>query len=50
MDTFTPEERSRIMARVRSGDTKPEWVVRRLAHAMGYRFRLHRRDLPGAPM
>lgn len=37
------------MARIRGKDTKPEMVVRRLAHAMGYRFRLHRRDLPGTP-
>jgi DNA mismatch endonuclease (patch repair protein) len=37
------------MARVRARDTKPELLVRRLAHGMGYRFRLHRRDLPGCP-
>lgn len=37
------------MARIRGKDTKPELVVRRLLHAMGYRFRLHRRDLPGTP-
>lgn len=37
------------MARIRSSDTKPEMLVRRLAHALGYRFRLHRRDLPGKP-
>ena len=37
------------MRRVRKVDTKPEIVVRRLAHRMGYRFRLHRRDLPGTP-
>lgn len=37
------------MRAVRSKDTKPEFVVRRLAHALGYRFRLHRRDLPGRP-
>ena len=37
------------MSRVRKADTKPEVVVRRLAHRMGYRFRLHRRDLPGTP-
>lgn len=49
MDTVGPEERSRIMSRVRSKDTKPELLVRRLAHAMGYRFRLHRADLPGRP-
>ena len=38
------------MARaVKSGDTTPELVVRRLVHALGYRYRLHRRDLPGQP-
>jgi DNA mismatch endonuclease (patch repair protein) len=37
------------MARIRGKDTGPELVVRRLLHAMGYRFRLHRRDLPGTP-
>lgn len=37
------------MGRVRGTDTKPEMVVRRAVHAMGYRYRLHRRDLPGRP-
>ncbi|MCK5745258.1 MAG: DNA mismatch endonuclease Vsr [Oricola sp.] len=37
------------MALVRGKDTKPEIVVRRIAHALGYRFRLHRKDLPGKP-
>lgn len=37
------------MARVKAKDTKPEMRVRRLAHFLGYRFRLHRRDLPGSP-
>jgi DNA mismatch endonuclease Vsr len=44
----TPE-RSRLMAGIRAKDTKPERVVRGLAHSLGYRFRLHRRDLPGCP-
>ncbi|MEQ8406419.1 MAG: very short patch repair endonuclease [Oceanicaulis sp.] len=48
-DVFSPEERSRVMARVKGKDTKPELKVRRLAHALGYRFRLHRKDLPGTP-
>ncbi len=43
------EDRSRIMRAVKSRDTYPELVVRRLLHAMGYRFRLHRSDLPGKP-
>ena len=37
------------MSRVRSGDTKPELNARRAAHRLGFRFRLHRRDLPGKP-
>ncbi|MDE2921794.1 MAG: very short patch repair endonuclease [Acidobacteriota bacterium] len=41
--------RSALMRRIRGRDTKPELVVRRAAHALGYRFRLHRRDLPGTP-
>jgi hypothetical protein len=41
--------RSVLMGRVRGRDSKPEMVVRRLVHAEGYRFRLHRRDLPGTP-
>ena len=44
-----PETRSRIMRAVKGKNTKPELVVRRLAHAMGYRYRLHRKDLPGKP-
>jgi DNA mismatch endonuclease (patch repair protein) len=38
-----------MMAAVRSKDTAPEMFVRRLLHSLGYRFRLHRRDLPGKP-
>ncbi|HPT50397.1 MAG TPA: DNA mismatch endonuclease Vsr [Accumulibacter sp.] len=48
-DTLTSEERSRRMALVRAVDTRPEMVVRRLIFGMGYRYRLHRRDLPGTP-
>lgn len=49
MDIFTPERRSLIMARIKSKNTRPEKRVRSLLHAMGYRFRLHRKDLPGTP-
>ena len=49
MDTRTPEQRRRIMQAVGSKHTGPELVVRQLLHAMGYRYRLHRRDLPGRP-
>lgn len=48
-DTLTPSERSARMARIRAKDTRPEWLVRRLIHGMGYRYRLHRRELPGCP-
>lgn len=46
---MTPAERSARMALIRSGDTKPELVVRRLVHGLGYRYRLHGRRLPGRP-
>ena len=42
-------KRSALMARVRGQNTKPEIIVRRVAHSLGYRFRLQRRDLPGTP-
>ncbi len=48
-DTVSPEARSRIMARVKSKGMKPEMQVRRLLHGLGYRYRLHRSDLPGRP-
>jgi len=48
-DNLTLDQRRDCMARVKSAHTKPEMVVRRLAHALGYRFRLHRSDLPGKP-
>lgn len=49
MDKIDPERRSRNMARVRGKNTGPEMRVRRIAHRMGLRFRLHRADLPGKP-
>lgn len=49
VDTLTPTERSERMSRIRSRDTKPEIWVRKFLHANGFRFRLHRRDLPGRP-
>ncbi|MCW0196818.1 very short patch repair endonuclease [Sphingopyxis sp.] len=48
-DHLSAERRSANMARIRSTDTKPELVVRRLLHGLGYRYRCHRRDLPGKP-
>jgi len=48
-DRFTPEERSRVMSRVKGHDTEPERIVRKIVHRMGYRFRLHDKSLPGKP-
>lgn len=48
-DFVTPEKRSKIMRGVKQKDTAPEVLVRRALHARGFRFRLHRRDLPGKP-
>ena len=49
MDILTPEQRSEVMRRVRGKDTKPERLLRSALHRAGFRFRLHRRSLPGAP-
>ena len=48
-DVFTREKRSEVMSLIRSKNTKPEIVVRSLLHGLGYRFRIHRKDLPGKP-
>lgn len=48
-DVLTPEQRRRNMAAIKGKNTKPEMVVRRLVHSLGYRYRLHREDLPGKP-
>ena len=48
-DVHTREQRSRNMAAIRSRNTKPELRVRSVLHFLGYRFRLHRKDLPGKP-
>lgn len=48
-DKISPERRSENMRRIRAKDMKPEMLVRRLVHSMGYRYRLHRKDLPGKP-
>lgn len=49
MDVLTPEQRSRCMSQIRGKDTKPEMVVRKLTHALGFRYRLHDTSLPGKP-
>ena len=43
------EQRSRNMSAIKSKNTKPEIIVRKLLHSKGYRFRLHKKDLPGSP-
>lgn len=48
-DIYSRERRSHIMGRILSKDTLPEVKVRRALHRMGYRFRIHRKDLPGKP-
>jgi DNA mismatch endonuclease (patch repair protein) len=48
-DNLSPRERSRLMSRIRSGNTQPELAVRRFLFATGFRYRLHWRDLPGTP-
>ncbi|MGH9897838.1 MAG: very short patch repair endonuclease [Pyrinomonadaceae bacterium] len=48
-DVLTPEQRSFNMSRIRSHDTRPEMIVRSIVHRMGFRYRLHKRDLPGKP-
>jgi len=48
-DVLTREQRSYNMSRIKNRDTKPELIVRSLVHGMGYRYSLHRKDLPGRP-
>ncbi len=48
-DNLTQAQRKKTMAAVGSRDTRPELAVRRLLHGLGFRFRLHRSDLPGEP-
>ncbi len=48
-DVYDARKRSAVMRRVKSKDTRPEKTVRRLLTALGVRYRLHRKDLPGSP-
>lgn len=48
-DVLTPEQRSFNMSRIRNRNTRPEMIVRSTVHRMGYRYSLHRKDLPGKP-
>jgi DNA mismatch endonuclease (patch repair protein) len=49
MDVLTPDQRRRCMARIRARNTKPEIVLRKQLFALGFRYRLHDRALPGTP-
>ena len=49
VDIVTPDVRSRMMAGIRGKNTKPELAIRSALHCLGFRFRLHRKDLPGKP-
>lgn len=49
VDIVSKQKRSEMMSLIRSKDTKPEITVRKILHRLGYRFRLHRNDLPGQP-
>lgn len=49
VDRVTPQQRSAMMSRVRRQHTKPELAVRRLLHSLGYRYRLHAKELKGSP-
>ena len=48
-DVFDVEKRSAVMALIKGRNTKPEILVRQMLHRLGFRFRLHRKDLPGTP-
>ena len=49
MDTIRSAQRSALMSRIKSENTGPEMIVRQMVHRLGFRYRLHRRTLPGAP-
>jgi DNA mismatch endonuclease, patch repair protein len=48
-DVLTPQQRRFNMSRIRSRDTRPEMIVRSIVHRLGFRYRLHKKDLPGKP-
>lgn len=49
MDIWSKEKRSLVMSKIRSKDTKPEIILRSALHKLGYRFRIHKKELPGKP-
>src|SRR5436305_7134447 len=48
-DVLTPQQRSFNMSRIRNRDTRPEMIVRSIVHRLGFRYRLHKKELPGKP-
>lgn len=48
-DVHDAEARRRNMRAIKAGNTKPEMLIRKICHSLGYRYRLHRKDLPGTP-
>lgn len=48
-DIFKKQKRSQIMSHISGKDTKQEIAIRKIAHSLGYRFRLHKKELPGKP-
>ena len=48
-DTYSKQKRSQIMSKIPGKNTKPEIIIRKIAHGLGYRFRLHKKNLPGKP-
>lgn len=49
MDIWNKQKRSEVMSKIRSKNTKPELIIRSALFRQGYRFRIHRKDLPGCP-
>jgi DNA mismatch endonuclease, patch repair protein len=49
IDIMSPDRRSALMGRIRGTDTRPELLLRKMLHRLGYRYRLHQRELPGRP-
>lgn len=49
VDIYSKQKRSEVMSQVRASNSKPEITVRKFLHGLGYRFRLHRKELPGKP-
>ena len=48
-DIYSKQKRSQIMSKISGKNTKPEIIIRKLIHSLGYRYRLHKKELPGKP-